>query len=43
MAVSNTAVFPQTPKRGMVQVANADGTTKKTVVTAGANAQRLSR
>jgi len=41
VAVSNTAVFPQTPKRGMVQVANADGTTKKTVVTAGANGSKI--
>lgn len=37
MTVSNTAVFPQTPKKGLVQIVNADGTTKKTVVTAGAD------
>jgi len=37
VTVSNTAVFPQTPKKGLVQIVNADGTTKKTVVTAGAD------
>lgn len=41
MAVSSTAVFPQTPKRGMVQIVPADTTTKKTLVTAGANGSKV--
>jgi hypothetical protein len=41
MAVTNTAIFPQAPKRGMVQAVNADGTGKKAVVTAGANGAKV--
>ncbi len=41
MAVSATPVFPQTPKHGLVQCVNADGTNKKTVITAGSNGSKV--
>jgi hypothetical protein len=41
MAVSNTAVFPQAPMKGLVQIVNADSTGKKTACTAGANGSKV--
>lgn len=37
MAAGTSPIFYATPKTAGVQVANADGTTKKTLLTAGAN------
>lgn len=37
MAANTAPIFYATPKTAAVQVANADGTTKKTLLTAGAN------
>lgn len=41
MAVTATPAFVQTPKIGVVQCVNADGTSAKTVVTAGANGSKI--
>ena len=41
MSVTATPVFAQTPKCGMVQVVNADGTNSKIVYTAGANGSKI--
>lgn len=41
MAVTSTPVFPQTPKNGKVQIANADAQTQKTVYTGGANGSKI--
>lgn len=38
----NSAILPQTPKLGLVQIANADASNLKTVVTAGANGAKVS-
>lgn len=38
----NSAIMVQTPKRGMVQIANADASALKTVATAGANGSKVS-
>lgn len=41
MAVTaNSAISPQTPKLGLVQIANADASNLKTVLTAGANGMK---
>lgn len=37
MAVTATPIFVQTPESFGVQIANSDGTSKKTIYTAGAN------
>lgn len=37
MAANTTPIFYATPKTAAVQFANADGTTKKTILTAGSN------
>lgn len=41
MAISHQPVFVQTPKIGPQSFVNADGTTKKTVVTAGVNGTKV--
>lgn len=41
MAVTATPVFPQTPKNGKVQIANADAQNQKTVYTGGANGSKI--
>lgn len=41
MAVSYNPVFPQTPKVSMTTIANGDGTTAKTLVTAGSNGTKV--
>lgn len=41
MAVSNTPVFVKTPKAGVAQILPADTTTAKTVLTAGADGQKI--
>jgi hypothetical protein len=38
---TSTPVLPQTPKHGVVQIANADASNQKTVVTAGSNGAKL--
>jgi hypothetical protein len=38
----NSAITVQTPKVGLVQIANADASNLKTVVTAGANGSKVS-
>lgn len=39
--MTNTPVFTQTPKIGLVTCVNADGTTAKTVYTAGSNGSKI--
>jgi len=39
--MSSAPVLVQTPKRGMVQIANADASNLKTVVTAGASGSKV--
>ena len=41
MAANTDPVFPLTPRTSPVTILTADGTTKKTLVTAGANGSRL--
>ena len=41
MAVSSTPVLPQTPNRGLVQIANGDGQNQKTIYTGGANGSKI--
>ena len=41
MALSNVPVLVQTPKIGLVQCVNADGTNPKTVVTPGTNGSKV--
>ena len=41
MAVSFQPIFVQAPKAGVAAFVNADGTAKKTVVTAGANGTKV--
>jgi hypothetical protein len=41
MPTSSTPVLVQMPKLGLVQILNADASSKKTVVTAGANGSKL--
>lgn len=41
MPVTATPVFPQTPKNGKVQIANADAQNQKTVYTGGANGSKI--
>lgn len=41
MALVHQPVFPQTPKSGVVSFVNADGTTKKTLLTAGTEGTKL--
>jgi hypothetical protein len=41
MTTPNSSVFVQTPKKGLVQIAPADTTTAKTVVTAGASGSKV--
>ena len=41
MPTSSTPVLLQTPKLGLAQILNADASTKKTVITAGANGTKL--
>lgn len=41
MAANTSPIFPSTPKTSPVTIVNADGTTKKTLLTAGANASKL--
>lgn len=41
MAVTHQPVFVQTPKIGVASFVNADGTTKKTLVTAGADGSKV--
>lgn len=41
MAANTSPIFPLTPKTSPVTVVNADGTTKKTLITAGANGTKI--
>ena len=41
MAVSHQPIFVQTPKQGIASFVNADGTTKKTIATAGTNGTKV--
>lgn len=41
MALNNVPTLVKTPKHGLAQIANADGTTAKTVVTAGAEGSKV--
>ena len=41
MSTSSVPVLPQTPKITPVTIVNADGTTVKTVFTAGANGSKI--
>lgn len=41
MAVTATPIYPQSLKNSVVTIVNADGTTKKTVYTAGADGTKL--
>lgn len=43
MTANTQPVFPLTPKFSSVSVANADGTTIKTIFTAGSNGSRVSK
>jgi hypothetical protein len=38
----NSAILPQIPKSALAQIANADGTSLKALVTGGANASKVS-
>lgn len=41
MSLTNNAVFIQQPGLGLANIVNADGTTKKTVVTGGTNGTKV--
>lgn len=41
MAANTSPIFPLTPKTSTVTLVNADGTTKKTLITAGANGSKI--
>lgn len=41
MAANTSPIFPLTPKTNPVTVVNADGTTKKTLLTAGTNGTKI--
>ena len=41
MAANTNPIFVLAPKTAAVQIVNADGTTKKTLLTAGANGARV--
>ena len=41
MAVTATPVFVQTPKLGVIQIANADASANKTVATGGTNGSKV--
>lgn len=41
MAANTSPIFPLTPKTSPVTIVNADGTTKKTLLTAGTNGTKL--
>jgi hypothetical protein len=38
---NNLATYVKQPRKGLVQIANADGSSQKTVVTAGANGSKV--
>jgi len=41
MAVTNRPIFPQTPKNAAITLVNADGTTTKTLLTAGTDGAKI--